>query len=502
MLRGAATEAAGLITGKSLVPSAPRPRNGLWLHAATIATVAGVALLLNARLDAPPRFDGAGYAVLARSLLQGSGYRAIDHPDAPRHAHFPPGYPLVLAGLWAITGPSNVAAHAFSIACTIAATLVAHRLFRSWYGPQAGLILGLSLAINWRWSRDGSAIQSEPLFLLLSLAAVLMARRPNARRAVGLGLILGFATLVRHVGVCVIAAILVDLILKKRPRAAIVAGITAMAVLSPWVAWMLRVGRGTQVGLLPGRNGGSVLAENAIFYTRRLPDQVFGPIIEVSTVFRPSWSAGATFVATILSAAIAWGWVRLLKSRRKRLAGLVPGATLALLLIWPFTEAGRFLVPLIPFLLAGLTEALGQISAKIGRPRRWAPAVVLAVSIPYSLYAIASGRAEAGRRAHRDFDRACGWITHQDDPGTVLTRHPGEVFLLSGRKALSPPDGASTKIIEDLLRKYHVAFLLIDEMRYARAPTTPLERFVAAHPRRVERVHGEGSVVVYRIKPG
>ena len=39
----------------------------------------------------------------ARSgLASGQGYRAIDHPDRPRHAHFPPGYPagagLDLAG--------------------------------------------------------------------------------------------------------------------------------------------------------------------------------------------------------------------------------------------------------------------------------------------------------------------------------------------------------------------------------------------------------------------
>src|SRR5437879_1262424 len=34
----------------------------------------------------PPRFDGAGYAVLAESIGRGLGYRGVDHPDAPRHA--------------------------------------------------------------------------------------------------------------------------------------------------------------------------------------------------------------------------------------------------------------------------------------------------------------------------------------------------------------------------------------------------------------------------------
>ena len=176
------------------------------LSAATIATVAGAALLLNAGLDDPPRFDGAGYAVLARSILAGSGYRAIDHPDAPRHAHFPPGYPLALAALWTITGPSNASAHAFSILCTIAATLLAHRLFRVVVrATKIGLILGLS---PWRSTGDGPATDrpSSPsrcsswsAYWRSSFRGETRARSERS----SLGLILGFAVLVRHVGVCV-----------------------------------------------------------------------------------------------------------------------------------------------------------------------------------------------------------------------------------------------------------------------------------------------------------
>ena len=503
-------------------------RNRLRLHVAIIATVAGVTLFLNTGLNAPPRFDGAGYAVLARSILAGSGYRAIDHPDAPRHAHFPPGYPLVLAGLWAVTGPSNVSAHLLSIACTIGATLLAFRLFRSWFGWRVGFILGLALAMNWRWSRDGSAIQSEPLFLLVSLAAVAMSRRINSQRAVVLGLLLGFGVLVRHVGISIAAAVLLELLLRKKTQAAMIAGATAAIVVSPWVAWLLRVGHETQVELLPGRKITHVFVENAIFYVRRLPDQIFGPIIEVATVFRPSWSKWATADAAILSAGILFGWICLGESPRKHIAGLIPFCTLALLVIWPFTEAGRFLVPLIPFILAGSFEGLrravgwlgsvlrrlpvdvhtrqptagGGVPTPATRSRVLAAWLVLAISLPYSIYAIASGRAEAGRRSHQDFDRACEWIAHQDKPGTILTRHPGEAYLLTGRKAMSPLDGASNDMIDDLIRDYDVIFLLIDEARYAKAPTTPLETFVVAHPDRVEPVHGDGSVAVYKIKPG
>ena len=99
---------------------------------------------------------------------------------------------------------------------------------------------------------------------------------------------------------------------------------------------------------------------NGLFYVRRLIDQVVGPVVEVATVFRPRFAIAATIVAAIACAVIVMGWVRLARRRRSRAAGLVPIFTLALLLAWPFTEAGRFLVPLIPFLIAGLAEGVSR----------------------------------------------------------------------------------------------------------------------------------------------
>ena len=105
------------------------------LHASIIAAVCAASIAANADFSEPPRYDGAGYAVLALSILRDGDYREIDHPDAPRHAHFPPGYPLALAAVWRVTGVSLNSAHAFSCACTLAATLLAWAWFRSWRGP-------------------------------------------------------------------------------------------------------------------------------------------------------------------------------------------------------------------------------------------------------------------------------------------------------------------------------------------------------------------------------
>src|SRR5882757_4760486 len=119
-----------------------RVRDDTWWTGGLIAVVAAVSVWWSTELAAPPRFDGAGYAVLAEALASGRGYREISHPAAPRHAHFPPGYPVALAALWRTTGGRSIpAAHALSIGCTVAATLAAWRWFREMFAARvAGLL--------------------------------------------------------------------------------------------------------------------------------------------------------------------------------------------------------------------------------------------------------------------------------------------------------------------------------------------------------------------------
>ena len=72
----------------------------------------------------------------------------------------------------------------------------------------------------------------------------------------------------------------------------------------------------------------------------------------------------------------------------------------------------------------------------------------------------------------------------------MLTRHPGEVFWQTGRPVLEvatserPGDvDADADTIARTIDAYRIAYLLIDQERYANAPPSPLARFVAQVPR-------------------
>jgi hypothetical protein len=465
---------------------------------ALIAATAALGAWANSDIHSPPRFDGAGYAVLAKALASGQGYREIDHPGAHRHAHFPPGYPATLAALWMLTGhPSVEVAHVLSLACTTAATVLIWRWFGSMYRRQEAWLLGVCLAVNWTWARIGGSIQSEPLYLLLEslawLAAANTARQGTIARGVITGVALAACVLTRQVALMLVAAVVIDLWLSRRRSAALIALVATVVVTTPWLIWLAIVGERTQLGLLTSGDLGARLARQAVFYLQRLPDQLTGPIVEVGTVFqdRPAIAFAVTIWAAAATGLLLFGWSRSVRARRRRLAALSAFATLALLLIWPFTEAGRFLIPLIPCLLVGATEGLSPVLAWIGlrnRPRRLAALLVLGISLAYPVYAVATDRARAQRRTHEGFDAACAWITTQTGrAGPILTRHPGEVYWQTGRLSLAPDDDTLESIARAVDR-WSVAYLVTDEARYARAAPSSLLQFARKFPERMREV--------------
>ena len=172
--------------------------------------------------SAPPRYDGAGYAVLAQALLSGQGYRATDQPDSHRHGHFPPGYPFLLASTWRFGGNSVPVFHAVSVLCTLAAMIASWLWFRRLMTSDAALVLGLALCVNWLSALTGAAILSEPFYILLCQLAVLVASRRTHQRPIQaawnfeLGAPLAGCLLTRHIGIALVMAVLLDRALGRR----------------------------------------------------------------------------------------------------------------------------------------------------------------------------------------------------------------------------------------------------------------------------------------------
>ncbi len=472
-----------------------------WILAASILSVAG-----NANWSRPPRFDGAGYAVLARALATGWGFRAIDHPDHPLYAHFPPAYPAALALCWKATGISAVSAHVFSAGCTIMAVVAAWLWFRRAYAPSTALALALALAINWQWGRMGSAILSEPLYLLLAQAAIL-ARQTRFRSPA----LLAACTLTRYVGVTLVAATVLEPV--RKPRGVTIARTLGLVILmlAPWAFYAAWVGyaAGSTRPAAPAQallSMSAGLLSRLIFYVDRIPDAILGPFVEVAQGRGRWFVIGSHVCAGIATVVVVYGLRAGWRRADGRIAGLVLASTLPLLVAWPYTEAGRFLVPLVPFLLRGALEGLAAIvrlgsrswskRMRIAQARQVAAWILLAGSIPYSAYQIGSGKTRVVAEEDREFERACTWLREQAHrPGPVISRHPGDVYWRTRREGLEVETAerpgnrdADPPAIDALIARYHVAYILVDESPYQSAHRSPLEEYVSARAGRLRLV--------------
>ena len=499
--------------------------SSLWRAGILVGITSAAFIVANASWSAPPRYDGAGYAVLARALLERHSYRAIDHPNEPRHGHFPPGYPFLLAGTWKLTGISVGAAHVLSVVCTVGATIASWWWFRRVVGSNTALILGIALSVNWLWVRTGSAILSEPLYMLLCQIVVLAAwsgKPASLLRTIGLSAFLASCLVTRHIAIGLVLAVLLDRALARRWRETLTIAVVTGFLVLPWAVWLVTVGStGTQVGMIfTGNTSWPVLiGRQLLFYVMRIPDQLTGPVVEVGTSIQTSGVARsvAGLWGLVATAVFALGLVITLWRPRARLIALIPILTGLIILPWPFTEAGRFLIPLVPCLLVAGVEGLSGPLVLLGRwrglkfrpsrVRRIAASLLLAGSLPYSVYATIAGRAKAMEAAQREFDSACEWLVHHGDrPGPILSRHPGEVFWQTGRQGLAVSteerrgeQDASPESIARTIAEYRVAYLLVDRERYSRAARSPLAQFVHAHPYDVRKVWEAGEVTIYQV---
>jgi len=211
--------------------------------------------------DTAPGTDG--YYHIADCLLQGAGFRF--RPDFGETMFRLPGYPLFLCALWWLFGPTLWVVQAVQALIGGCTSLLIFHLGKRYFGWLVGLLAGLAFAF---WPIDWTVCAryvTEPLYVfLLVLSLVLLLRlieRPRIGPAVVLGLIMGFASLVREVNVLLIpllAAVVPLLPPAKGRRLKCVAALAATVMIAALVMlpWIVRGYRLTGSLVLPTTGGG------------------------------------------------------------------------------------------------------------------------------------------------------------------------------------------------------------------------------------------------------
>ncbi|MBI5597407.1 MAG: glycosyltransferase family 39 protein [Elusimicrobia bacterium] len=405
--------------------------------------------------------DDAFYLIGARSLLQGR-FAELNHPMAPPLIQYLPGWPLLLAPLAAVFGESFLPAQLLAAACMLAAAAAAAWAFAEDLGEEGGFLLAAVCALNPLALSLSGAVLADAPFTLAALLLVGAARRRWDSAAPGTwlacGAAAGAAALLRPSGLALVLALPAALAWERRRRGAAAALLGAALVYAPW---LLRnaAARGTPLLYFseladPWRTdlGGaaSAAAGSAWFYLREM---------YARTLLRWPSPFGAA-----LAAGLCGGLGLLCAARGLRRTGLGGGrrfavlATLLLagtLLVWG-KRSTRYLLPLVPFAAAWL---LGGLEGR--RARLAAVAAALLSYLPPGA-AILSASLRRDRPPARAPEKTFAWIRQSTPPDAVFAAElDGQVYLRTGRSAVTLPRGLPAPPLGDWARASRVDYILI-----------------------------------------
>ncbi len=178
---------------RSAQPSLPSTRRmiALVFASASVVRLAVAAATADLPIVRTPKLDSAEYVSWAHRMAEGN----FSWPAVSAHG---PGYPLFLAGIFALGGSNWSAIVAQSLAGALTAAFIA-TLGSRWFSVRVGLWSGILYATLAPAVYVETNLLAEGLLLCLLTGAlvVLSSERLTAGRALGAGALLGFAMLVR-----------------------------------------------------------------------------------------------------------------------------------------------------------------------------------------------------------------------------------------------------------------------------------------------------------------
>jgi hypothetical protein len=340
--------------------------------------------------------DDGIYTVLAKSLATGQGYRYLHLPDAPNATHYPPLYPLFLAGLWKIfpSFPANVTLFKFANG-----GFIGLGAFMAWHFArrQVGMSHAVAALSTGAFMicapvvLHGVMVLSEPMFLAALFPVLLVceraARTGDRRDALVAGAAGGALALIRTLGAVAIPATILVLAWRRRWSAALLVLVAGVAIMLPWQLWIAAhddnlpavfAGRyGSYSAWLIGgvQDGGIAWLFQLVMFNFRLVVDGGWQLLAIEPL-----PVAVKWLATIVATAFfAGGWYLML--RRAPVASWMVALYLVVIISWPFAPP-RFIFALWPLvgIIVGLAMHAVFTWRPVERPPQFARAAAIAMA--------------------------------------------------------------------------------------------------------------------------
>ena len=382
--------------------------------------------------------DFSMYIAHARNIVEGTPYSDTgyiynrDEPIGPPRAS--PGLPLLLAPVYAVRGVDLMAMKGVMIVSFVAALALISALVTRWLGFVSALAVIAMLGFHPYFTGFKDNILTDLPFLFFFYLGIWLAQRradgDNERditfiHGVVPGILWWAAYCVRAVGALLPLAIVIhELVTSRRIRRSTVISIAVFGFLALLQGWLLQ--------------SPTDYLTNYSFRPGALRSQVAADVTFVSDLVTPALRGTAAFVVFCIASVLTLlGVIRSWKQGH-HLPLIVAVIYLGSKLLWPFTEAGRYLIPVLPlyffFLVSGL-HWLAQIAG------RWRPAVgLVAASVAAAMYVQEHRNYPAPDPAYRietpEAQTLFQFFRRSTPPDAIaIFKKPRALALFTGRRA-------------------------------------------------------------------
>ena len=353
--------------------------------------------------------DDALYWVSAKSLAEGHGYRIASLPGQPCQTKYPPLYPALLAMVWkldpAFPGNLRLAMLLCWLMLPAVVALAWIALADLGFPPRQRAVLCAILALDPYNAVGGISLLSELPFTCALLGALALIERARSRpRGAWLAALAGLAAsaafLTRSAGILLLALAPLLFLLRRQYRHAVFFTAAMLPAVLGWNLWVHvhRAPASDPAALYYTDYLGFFLddlhpRDLALFFWKNLDSMLSG--IGGLFVFNLGDSFAGKSLGRVLAVGAIAGSARLARRAGLNSYHLFTGAYLLSLLFWHYVPDERFLLPVFPVLLAGLSaEVLNLVRvARASRQRVAAGVVWAALAALVALAAVRAGAA-------------------------------------------------------------------------------------------------------------
>jgi hypothetical protein len=452
--------------------------------------------------------DNAQYIFLAQSICEGKGYRSVNMPGEPVNGQYPPMYPLLLAPIIYLFGKTFFLMHleiiVFSLLSLFILKLILDNIF------QNNKILIILILFFWGTSSYFILFQlrilSEIPYLFFSLCAIYFSARYFSygsiwNRYLYFGsLFIAIASLTRTVGAAFFGGI-IFLFFQTKPnffQNIKKTGIFLLFSMTPFILWKLWLslsvkGKGDYLNTFFLKDPYTPdLGEATIsdFFLRFLNN--FSYHFSNLKYFFINHDLWQKSVATILFYCflilIIYGFIIIfLKFKNYRILCTYFIWYLLIILLWPFKEGERFLLPVMPLIFTFLFIGVYQINIWISQKTdqkilQAAPFLILLIILGANI----SSSLNTIKAVHTDYYHPTKNLVspyiYNIRPPLNLTKYFGFVHLIKEKK--NPDPGAT------VFYKYLVVLEILKR-------TTSKEVIISTRKPRIASLFSERKAVGY-----